>query len=186
MSFSALLSEAKSEAAADTKATANLPRGGMIAGVLAYLEMLDDEGLPELATFQEECLPAFREFRREEHSLEHTQMHDRFCALFEKRIESFVRHNGWTIDDFYKKVRKELAGIPANSQESEGKEGDDAAELLKYVREASDFPTWAEGMRISAQLKYWADDDDDAGGEMPSHTRGFINLPAEQREYLDS
>ena len=68
MSFSALLSEAKSETAADTRATANLPRGGMIAGVLAYLEMLDDEGLPELANFQEKCMPAFRDFRRERDS----------------------------------------------------------------------------------------------------------------------
>jgi hypothetical protein len=40
-------------------------------------------------------------------------------------------------------------------------------------------------MRVSAQIKYWADDDVDADAELPSHTRGFINLPVTERQYLD-
>jgi hypothetical protein len=98
-SFASLLGEAKEESAAETKSIANLPKGGMIAGVLAYLEMLDDEGFGELTQFQEECLSSFRNYRSEEHCLQHTEMHVRFCGMFEKRIESFIQYNGWSIGE---------------------------------------------------------------------------------------
>jgi hypothetical protein len=178
--FASLLGEAKEETAAESKSTANLPKGGMIAGVLAYLEMLDDEGFSELIKFQEECLPSFRNCKSEEHSLQHTDMHARFCAMFEKRIDSFVQYNGWTIDDFYNMVRRELRDPATKTADS-----DDAKELLNFVKESADFQTWSESMRVSAKIKYWGDDDD-TESELPSHTRGFINLPAtEPRQYLD-
>jgi hypothetical protein len=130
--------------------------------------------------------------------------------LFERKIENFIRHNGFTTNQFYTKVRRELATRPtagskgstpvrseckdhASSDSKEERAGDqqthdddatsvltqqaesrrmckkmsgstkanpsDSETLLRYLNEAADFATWAENMRVSAHIHYWAEDE---------------------------
>jgi hypothetical protein len=51
------------------------------------------------------------------------------------------------LDDFYEMVRRELRDPLAKTQE-----GEDAQELLKFVKEAADFQTWYTCFAISLWL----------------------------------
>lgn len=107
----------------------------------------------------------------EEHSLQHTELHAQYSALFEAKLEAYIASKeGISVGEFYELVRSEM-------ERAEGKDGEDGGEamicgqkqqetgnlgvqLLRVVHKAMDFGAWAASMRKCVEDQRRLDDVD--------------------------
>ncbi|CAK4705533.1 unnamed protein product [Aphanomyces euteiches] len=107
---------------------------------------MDEDGYDELFEFEQRVLPYFEgDASTSEYRLECTQAHQEFEALVEKKLQAFLARNGWSTDEFHRRMKEELATI-----DSMEKEHEHAEELVRMIYDAFDFDSWAHSMRYSA------------------------------------
>ena len=95
-----------------------------------------------------------------EYNLEHTALYEGFCAIFNRKIESFVTANGQTIAEFYEDVAMSYKRAAI---------GKTSARLLDFIEKASNFKVWADSMRCVANLRA-------LGNILPYSICGFIAI----------
>ncbi|KAF0715420.1 Aste57867_3370 [Aphanomyces stellatus] len=145
MNFARLLASAREDVDNDTKAVRRPTKSlNVISKVLDYMLDMDEDGFEELHAFEQRVMPYF-EGGSTEYRLECTRAHEEFQEMVERKLETFLRRNGWAVDEFYQRMRDELAGI-----DSLEKEHEHAEELVRMVHDAFDFDSWAQSMRYSA------------------------------------
>ena len=76
----------------------------------------------------------------------HTQAHQEFIELLEKKLEQFLLDIKCSAGRFYQLIAKELARSSIEFRE-------DINELLMMIHDASDFVSWAERMQSIARIR---------------------------------
>ncbi|KAF0724938.1 hypothetical protein Ae201684P_008995 [Aphanomyces euteiches] len=147
MNFQRLLASAREDVDRETKAVRRPPKAcNVISKVLEYMLDMDEDGFDELFEFEQRVLPYFEgDASTSEYRLECTQAHQEFEALVEKKLQAFLARNGWSTDEFHRRMKEELATI-----DSMEKEHEHAEELVRMIYDAFDFDSWAHSMRYSA------------------------------------
>ena len=84
-----------------------------------------------------------------EHPLEHQQLFIEFQHMFEDIMSAFITNEGFTIQQFYEEVQRELEALPEGSDEN--------ATFASVLFSALDFTTFCEMMndvRVEALLYF--------------------------------
>ena len=124
-----------------------------------YYTAFDNEDLMELFDFEARHWQEF-DPNETEYCLQHTQLHERYCAMFEQKVEAFIEQNGLEVAAFYGLLRDELEAR-AQAKASESKSGQAGAEqLIALIEKSTDFQKWAASMRQACQQQREMEDVD--------------------------
>ncbi|CAM9473686.1 unnamed protein product [Scytosiphon promiscuus] len=77
----------------------------------------------------------------EEMKLEYTDLYDEYQALFERKIEEFIQDQGFTVEDFYERLRQALDRDPWSHE----------AVFAKIMTAVADFDIFMRMMREAAE-----------------------------------
>ncbi|ETV96761.1 hypothetical protein H310_10069 [Aphanomyces invadans] len=154
MNFQRLLEAARQDVDREAKQVKRPVKSQMvITKLLEYMLDMDEDGFEELWDFERRVIPYF-EGHSTEYRLECKEAHAEFQDMVERRLERFLTTHGWTVDEFHRRIRDELAGI-----DSIEKEHEHAEELVRMIHDAFDFDSWAQSMRYSANRRVEVDAD---------------------------
>jgi hypothetical protein len=122
----------------------------MCAYFESYYTAFDNEDLMELFDFEARHWQEFEPGKVGEYSIANSALHQKYCAMFEEKIEGFITENGYDVHSFYTLLSEEI-DARAQSKVSEEKGGEDnAVKLLALIEKSTDFEKWAESMREAA------------------------------------
>jgi hypothetical protein len=123
----------------------------MCAYFESYYTAFDNEDLMELFDFEARHWQEFDPDKEGEYSLDNSALHQKYCGMFEQKIEGFIKQNGYDVHSFYTLLREELDIRSQKKRVSEEKgEEDNAEKLLALIEKSTDFAKWAESMREAA------------------------------------
>ena len=77
----------------------------------------------------------------DDHKLRYTEIHREFCLLFERRIEGFLRDEGYSTVEFWQRLTKAIDDTPLDEDAT------DERLVMETLRAATDYTQFALTMR---------------------------------------
>lgn len=91
----------------------------------------------------------------EEYTLEHTQLHKEYCALFEDAMEECMQHFQMDNETLFQRIREALDNEDVHAHSSVS-----AMKLVHTIKKVDDFVLWAKEMQRGAAQQRAFDDVD--------------------------